>query len=100
MRFMFYGLTAFLFLRPLYFSSPKMPAAAPVPQTPTEDAAKVREREIAAQAAAVEAANSGRRSTIFAGKELDDESFSVSLGGARTRRGGSRRGAAADLGSL
>ena len=52
------------------FSSPKMPAMAPLPGTPLQDEAQKRERDVIARQAAIDLATSGRRTTEFAGRSL------------------------------
>jgi hypothetical protein len=74
------------------FSSPRVPTPQPLPPSPLQDEAQRRAREQEADEATVAAAQSGRRTTMFAGREIALEKQM-----ARARK----RGAAAeDIGAL
>lgn len=74
------------------FQSPKMPAVQPLPASPIQDEARKREQEAAADSAVVDAVQSGRRTTMFAGQEL-----AMNKQMARSKR---RSAAAEDIGAL
>ena len=52
------------------FSSPKMPDPQPLPPSPVLEEEKMRQRDAASSAAAMDLAVGGRRSTVYAGEEL------------------------------
>jgi len=84
-------------LSPMYFSKPGLASPVPLPTPPGEDPASKTAVADAARAAAVDAAQSGRRSTIYAGKTLTDEDF---LGTGTSRGTPKKRGASDQLGVM
>ena len=52
------------------FSSPKVPKPEPLPPSPILEEEKMRQRDAASSAAAMDLAVGGRRSTVHAGSEI------------------------------
>lgn len=72
------------------------PPPAPLPPTPAEDPQAKINKVNAEREAQVDAVSGGRRSTVFAGQDGEEENL-LALGSMAKKRG-SRGGAAKDLG--